>query len=501
MSRQIALTIVGLVLVSTGNIRAQSYTEEALILSRVRVGGTARIQAMGGVQNALGGDISSAFYNPAGLGMFNRSDLSLTPAYQVTSYSSTYLGNKSSNTDNSIIIPNAGVAFHTGQDGSKGIWGGTFGINFNRINDFNETFTYTGTNPDNSIIDYFISDANGTNTSQFDADGFNYNSPTGLAFFNYLIGPQDILTPPGPEDEYFTDVTGIPDQAEVVQNSGSQNQWSISYGLNFNDKIFLGGGIGITTIKYRSEKTYTETFADPAQPMSRMELKETITLEGGGINATAGIIYRPMDQIQLGFSAATPTTYEINDNYNASMTSSWKSFEYQPGEILTEESASTDNLSSTYNLITPWRLSLGATYFFQKRGLLSADVEWLNYNNTRYDGDDNYTADNEQIKNTFKSTFNIRVGSEYRIGKYRIRGGYNLMPDPFQVPQNGVDRLMQSLSAGGGYRTEKFYIDLAVVYSSGDLSYRPYQLNYSLDPLVTQRKQATAILVTIGLPF
>ncbi|MDZ4715057.1 MAG: outer membrane protein transport protein [Cytophagales bacterium] len=510
MKRKVGFAIIGLVLLG-GTLRAQSYVEEALMVSRIQPGGTARIQAMGGVQNALGGDISTAFYNPAGLGMFNKSDFSFSPAYVITNYASSYLGNKSSDTRNNLIIPNLGVAFHSGQDGQKGIWGGTFGINFNRINSYNETFTYSGTNADNSIIDYFINKANGTGTSQFGTSGFNYNSPTGLAYFNYLVGPQDILSPPGPADQYFTDVTGVPLQKEVVKNSGAQNQWSLSYGVNFKDKIFLGAGVGITTLTYKSEKIYSETFSAAGQPMSFMKLTEALSLDGTGINLTAGAIYRPMNRFQLGFSAATPTSYEINDNYSASMSTSWNAFVYQPGKTLNEESASTDNVSSTYTLVTPWRLSLGLTYFFGKHGFISADTEWLNYSKTKYTGSEDYSSDNNLIRKTYQTTFNIRAGGEFRLDKYRFRAGYSLMPDPFQTSNNNTgglsivvvnnDRSISSITTGAGYRTEKFYIDLALIFTSGDTSYRPYQLNYALDPLVTQSKKTTTIMVTVGIPF
>ncbi len=501
MNSKVAWTIAGVVWATVGSVQAQSYAEEALIVSRVRAGGSARIQAMGGVQNALGGDISSAYYNPAGLGMYNRSDFSITPAYGMTTISSDYLGNTSSDTRNSLMFSNLGVAFHAGQDGSKGLWGGTLGISFTRINDFNDTFHYSAENPDNSIIDYFISQANGDNTSQFSSSGYNYNTPTGLGYFNYLIGAQDILAPPGPSDQYFTDVTGAPKQSEVVKTSGAQNQWSLSYGVNFNDKIFVGGGLGITTLSYKSEKTYTEEFTAAGEPMSKMQLQENLTLSGTGINATAGVIFRPKDSFQLGFSFTTPTSYEIDDDYNANMTTAWNAFEYEPGNILDNEEASTDNLTSTYSLVTPWRLSLGLTYFFEKKGFLSADAEWLNYSKTKYEGEDDYSADNEQIKNLYKSTFNIRIGGEYRLKNCRFRAGYSLMSDPFQIPENNVNRAISGYSVGGGYRTTKFYLDLAVVLNTGDTSYRPYQLNYPLDPLVTQSRKATTILITLGFPF
>jgi len=193
--------------------------------------------------------------------------------------------------------------------------------------------------------------------------------------------------------------------------------------------------------------------------------------------------------------------YEIDDSYTASMTSKWDAFEYQPGVILNDQSASTDNLASTYTLVTPWRLSLGFTYFFGKKGFLSADTEWLNYGTTKYSGDTDYSADNLIINNTYRNTINIRIGGEFRLNNYRFRAGYSLMPDPFKTPQNDVDRTVSSFSTGFGYRATKFYVDLAIVYSFGNISYRPYQLAPPDDPLVNQQKKSTSVLLTIGIPF
>ena len=258
--------------------------------------------------------------------MYNRSDFSITPGYVNGNASSSFLGNSSSESKSSLIVPNIGIVFTTKRNNPTGPLSGSLGISYSRVNDFNSTFSYKGTNPDNSIIDYFINDANGTGTSQFSTKGFNYNTPTGLAYFNFLIGPQSILNSSNPNDKYFTDVSGIPIQSEVVKTTGSQKQVSFSYGMNFKDKIFVGGGVGIASLNYKSVKTYTEDFTDPNQPMSKMKLDETLNLSGSGFNLTLGTIIRPIDQVQLGFSVATPTSYAITDNYSATMSTTWNNF-------------------------------------------------------------------------------------------------------------------------------------------------------------------------------
>ena len=505
MKIKIVIAIAGLVLLGVNGMLAQipSYSEEALMFSRILPGGSARMQGMGGVQNSVGGDVSSAYYNPAGLGMYNRSDFAITPGYSINNSSASYLGNTTTDSKTKLIIPNLGIAFQTKKNGNMGFLSGTFAVNYNRTNSFNNTFTYKGTNKDNSIIDYFIDKANGTGTSQFSSSGANYNTPTGLAYFNYLIGPQSLLNPSAPSDQYFTDVSGIPVQEEVVKTSGSQSQWSFSYGANFNDKIFVGGGIGIASFNYKSENTYTETFNESNQPMSPMQLNETLSLSGSGINATLGTIIRPVEQFQIGLSFATPTSYAISDTYTADMSTAWKNFEYTPGKFLNNKSASTDIVTSNYNLTTPWRVSGGFTFFFQKKGFISADAEWLSYGNAHYSSStgDDYSEDNKKIKNLYQSTVNIKVGGEYRFNNYRFRAGYSMMPDPFQAEQNGVSHALSSYSAGLGYRTTNFYIDFAAVLGQGNSSYRPYTVNTTTSPLVTLNNKTTTFIITVGFPF
>src|SRR6188768_3271591 len=83
----ITLTVI---LLSNGSVLAQSYAETALLFSRTSAAGSARIQALGGAQIALGGDYSSALSNPAGLGMYNRSEFTFSPALSFYNIKTTY---------------------------------------------------------------------------------------------------------------------------------------------------------------------------------------------------------------------------------------------------------------------------------------------------------------------------------------------------------------------------------------------------------------------------
>ena len=233
--------LIGILMLLPHLMWAQSTSETALLFSRIKPGGSARIQGMGGVQTSLGGDYSSAFSNPAGLGMFNRSDVSITPGFNTAKLTSNYLDNITTETKTNLSIPGLGLVFQKEKGGRNGFLSGAFAVSFNRVNNFNQNFSYQATNKNNSIIDYFIEDATGSPPTQFQSNGALYNTPTQLGYENYLLGDSTVFGNNQGRDstQYFTDVLGVPFQNESITTQGAQNQWNFSYGANFNDKIFI----------------------------------------------------------------------------------------------------------------------------------------------------------------------------------------------------------------------------------------------------------------------
>jgi hypothetical protein len=514
-----SLWLIGFLLLLSDSIQAQSTSETALLFSRFNPGGSARIQGMGGVQTSLGGDYSSAFSNPAGLGMFNRSEISITPGFNTAKITSNYLENATTSSKTNLSIPGLGIVFQSDKEGRSGFLSGTFAITLNRVNNFNQAFSYEGTNNKNSIIDYFIEDATGLPPESFTNNGDYFNTPTGLAYNNYLIEDSTFLDPNASRTEYLSVMGTFPDnpndirevfQLEDVITEGAQNQWNFAYGANLSDKVFLGAAVGFSSLRFQTKKTYTESDfyfeLDPDfNPLDNLILDEELHISGSGINGTIGLIVRPIDGVQVGISYATPTLFKLTDSYRATMSTQWNNFDYYGnGTFLNEVTEESDEVITEYDLKTPAHLNIGGTFFFQKKGFISADVEIVNYAGAKYTSNMSgisFDADNENIKNLYQSTVNYRVGGEYRFGNYRARAGFSYLSDPFQEEQNGISRQVTSVSGGVGYRAEKFFLDLAVVYSVGENSYRPYRVNSIDSPLVTLRKQNTLAIITLGFPF
>ncbi|MGC3947467.1 MAG: hypothetical protein QM762_23620 [Chryseolinea sp.] len=488
----------------TSGVFGQSYVESALMFSRTVPGGSSRIQGMGSSQTALGGDYSSAYSNPAGLGMFNRSEFTFTPAFSGYKTAATYLDNNDEATDSRFIIPGISGVFHLPIQNS-GFLSGSFGISLTRTADFNQSTYFHGRNPSTSIIDSFIDNANGATESQFNKGSYNYNTPTGLAYYEYLIGPVSVTNPDDtslPDDVYFTDVKGIPDQEENIITKGASNQWNFAYGANYKDKVFVGLSIGLVSLKYKSDRTYKENFAND-DVFNNLLLNEKLDLRGNGINATLGVIGRPLDFLQVGASFTTPTYYEMTETYEATLQSSWKdNLEYYDGSPLGDFTEETQQVITDYTLTTPLKFSTGLAYL-SKYGIISADVDFVNPANAKYKSNiSGVTFDNENndIKATYTSAINYRVGGEFRYKIYRIRAGYGMQGNTYNSELN-LDNSIKTISGGAGIRLQKFYVDFAFVNTSGVNYYQPYSFFDGPGPIADLKRTTNTGMVTFGFTF
>ncbi len=507
-NRRKIFTLVGILLLFASVIKAQSYAENAMTFSQTKPGGSARIQAIGGAQIALGGDYSSALSNPAGLGMFNRSEFTFTPAVSGYTTRSNYFDNSDQDGKTIFNIPGISVVLHGSKD-KDGFLGGSFGISMSRINDFQGATSFHGINDYNTIIDSYLYDANGSTTQQFEPGEINYNSPTGLAYNNYLIGPWSTYNSSFPNDEYFTDAPIKANQQCFIETKGATNQWSISYGGNYKDILFFGGGIGITSLKYKSQRTFSETFE--SDTINSLSVTENLNIKGTGVNATIGFIFRPINFLQIGASFTTPTLYGVTDTFDASMNSSWNNFPYYGLDTLNERSASTDIVVSEYNLTTPLKFSAGIV-FISKYGFISGDIELTNSAQTKYSSSDqpqatpiDFTEDNKEIKNLYKTALNYRLGAEFRYEMFRLRGGFGVQGNGYQKDL-GLDNTITNITGGVGIRKSTYYVDLALISSSQKkYYYQPYYAENAtgenVSPTAGIKKNTFTGMLTVGFIF
>lgn len=494
------------ILFLTGNFAfAQSgYFEDALRFSRIAPAGSARVMAIGGTQWSLGGDVSNISGNPAGLGFFRNSEASISFGYSDWGAQTQFLGqNKNYNTSN-FSVPNLSVVFANPKGAlERGAFkGGSWGISLQRIANFNSEFGYfSDIIGETSILDFYIQDSFGIPESQIESFGI-----TGLAYQTYLINPISIDENGNPiinPDTYDSFVLGFPFQDENVYQEGSSNQITFGYGANFNHKFFVGGSLGIRSLSYFSQKVYNEEFID--EPLFTSSLRENLFINGTGVNLNIGIIYKPIDYVNLGFNFQSPTWYALSEEYDANIKAEYNNYYYEPEDItLGTQQAFSDLFVNNFQLNSPLRIGGGGTIFLGKNGFISADIDWVDYSAARINSNNfNEGPDNEAIRSLYTSTINYRFGAEGRIDIFYIRAGYAHFGDPFV--NNTLDRSTQQISGGVGVRVKNFNIDFALVNQKFNSVYQSYQYldsqNNNIGPITNIENNILNGILTLGLSF
>lgn len=512
-------TVLLLAAILNGKATAQDnspygYYIDALRFSQTYPGGTAMNIALGGANVALGAELTSITGNPAGLGLYNRSEIAITPGFTFADFRTSVNGNDTKNQETYGHLNNIGFVINNTKKESGGWLGGSFGFSVNKINDFNAEYKYSLVNNQNSLVDYFIESANGIPTWQLD-DLENAVDLTTLSYYTYLIGPLEVLNTDLPDDQYFSDVTSFirpsVQQSETVRTSGNQYQWNLSYGGNLDDVFYIGFGVGVVSLNYKAEKFYEESefdysAVDPAyNPINSVSAEEELTIEGAGVNASVGIILRPVSFIRLGASLTTPTVYNLTDRYSASLAADWNDFFYEDliggDTTLNYIEAQGAEALSRYSLTTPLKISGGAAVFFGKLGFVTVDVEYLDYRNIWLEGEDfSLDADNDFMAAYFSEALNIRSGAELRMDDLRLRAGYAIDNVPLTADWD-YKSPNHRISAGAGFHFENFFSDLTVVNSINKSSYRPYSLADGSEPIVEFRKNNWSALLTLGYKF
>ncbi|HYC85451.1 MAG TPA: hypothetical protein VEB86_09525 [Chryseosolibacter sp.] len=488
-------------------LSAQDFIDNALIFSRYQATGSARIQALSGAQVSLGGDYSSALANPAGLGMFNRSEFTISPALTFHRTKSSYLGTGTDESKSVFNVPGLSLVLYNPSRSESGFLGGSFAVTLSRVNDLHLDYNLSGTNNQSSIIDYFLEDAGDIDPNELLFGGNYFYSLTGLAYNNYLI--EDAYDNNG--DRYYVTALGFNsvDQQEISQRKGAQYQWSIAYGANFSDKFFAGASLGIATLRYKLNQVYKESnfgyLPDADVALRDFSLQEDYDIRGSGVNFTLGGIYRPANFLQVGVSYTTPTYYQITDTYKAGMNSNWNNYDYYPDDPTDDNLNSVSEefdqpLVSDYNLTVPMKVKAGLA-LISKIGLISTEVEFVNHSKAKYKSDiaDDFQFENDGIRDEYTSVINLRTGAEYRLNQLRFRGGVSYMPDPL-LQGGDTNRSIISFSGGVGYRSKEFYVDVTGVLSQTKSQRVPYYFSGS-GPIADQKFQKTNFIITCGFNF
>jgi hypothetical protein len=484
---------------------------EAFNLSNLTVQGTARSMGFGNALGSIGADFSSLSVNPAGIGIYRSSELTFTPSLRVNTASSQYQGTTTLDNNTHFNINNFGIVLTSAPKGKrydKHNWKAiSFGFGMNRTADYNRTYSYSGVNRNSSVTQAFESDANAFDVSTINTLGY-------IGWEGYLI---DSI--PGTHTQYKSVVPfqGGITQLKSLTEHGRVNEYVLSLGGNYREKLMLGATLGLTGINYESTSYYSEEIAPGntapnPQNFNSFSYQQALQVSGGGVNLKLGGIYKITDYLRVGAAFHTPTIYNVTDILNPLV----NSFVNNQQTMLSVGNGALQQNQFDYSFASPWRGILSATFILKGVGFVTADYEYVGYNSMRYiyPESDGYGYSyqreedliNQNIRNTYQSTSNFRVGAEALITKYfMVRAGFGYYGNAFK---NGNSERLD-FSGGVGFHFRHFFTDLALVHSSYQQQAQPYSVDYNyvisgapaIVPTATTDFGSNNIAWTVGLKF
>ena len=481
-------------------------------LAQREYNGTARSMAMGGAFTSLGADMSSFGINPAGFGMYQRNEISVTLG--VGNHNSKNSGvvsaDRGNNATTQFSINNIGGSFKV-YEGTGDLLAVNFAFGYNKTADYNYDLNYHGATSKFSVADAFadLASREGLSINSdgkiCDARGYvdyemnPYYWGTVLAYKGGLINRGD--------QGWVVDEIGQNasiDQFTRLQSRGSAGEFSFAVGLNYNNIIYFGASLDIASINRRQSIYYSEniSYGEGQMPdgvtmpyrLNEFTLSQQMRTSGAGIGAKFGIIVRPANGLRIGFAVHTPTYYVLRYSYIAGLQSEATSagtnpgnYEVINGNVYADELSPrlTDEGEYSWAFTTPTRLLAGISYTAGKYAVFSADYQYDAYRAVRVDDAplENCSFINDDLRNGFRGQHTVRAGIEVRptpAFALRIGGGYITRATRFadMIFTEPIIKDAWYASAGLGFRLSKV-TSIDVAYQFRKNKYTDYNTFYS----------------------
>ncbi|MFV0237418.1 MAG: OmpP1/FadL family transporter [Flavobacteriales bacterium] len=439
--------ITPLVILVTLSAHAQSFLDDAIDLSSENINGTARYRAMGGSMGALGNDLSAVQQlNPAGGAVSVRSHGTVTLG--VSSYEN--------ETNSTGKMNNSRTIFNMTQ------LGGGFVFENENMNSNWKRFALTmGYSRDNNLNRQI-------NVAPYSAD-FIYED---AYYFEEINGDVNSYT-----GEFLYD-------GESVSVNGFNDKYSLEFSTNYNDQIYLGVGLGF----HGSQK---EVFQMVERSNQTEEVKNDKFLnyyqDGRGFSLNLGIIAKVTDELRLGFAYHSPTWWSIQE----------ESWDYEEFDGVNVPYGEPFGAYQEYTISTPSKLVASGALVLGKNLAINADAIFKDYSNINFGNmvGGNEVIVNENVNSELRDTWEFRVGTEYRIEAFRIRGGYRYMEDPYK----DLDGNFSTYSLGLGYDFGKIFLDGSYDYTEGNTAFRTS--GGATGTYVNQDLNRSNFIVTLGYKF
>jgi len=422
----------------TSYSQSLGYENLALIFSQDDLNGSARFTAMSGAFGAIGGDMSSVNINPAGIAVYKNSAFSGTFNSRNSDITSTYYGNSLTTQNQFFNISHAGAVLvfdsATSSDWSKF----ALGFNYRITKDFNDSFSSQG----NSGVARF---------TKFPLD--NSSNPV-----EYNVA----------EEQFFN-----------TAFNGEISELNIAFSAVHLNKLYIGASFNAFDLNFIQRTFLREFNTDGNSNELEVELFQENITTGTGFSLGAGFIYKLHPSFRVGLSYQTPTWYSeiLQDKNRPEEFDDLGEVTYFQGNDIYTEREFYEGI--IYQLKTPSKLTASAALIFAKNGLISLDYTNIDCPNIQWSAE-YFVEENQFFQNNLRNTHSFNVGTEWRIDRLSIRGGYRFEQSPYKNTLDSDN--LEGYSFGGGYNFGNMKIDISYSDTNRTDSYNFYPQFNNVNP-------------------
>ncbi len=453
--------------------------------------GTARFQAMSGAFGALGGDLSALNANPAGVSVFNYNQGVVSVSHYGRSNEISYGGNATGTYPGYLDINQAGgvLVFKSSEPSSE--WGKiAVAVNYDIVNNFNNELSISGQNTE-GIDNYFLNFAQGVpfgditlRDGEFIEDAYlDIGSEQGFAdqqaFLGYFGG---IIDPENMEDSN-TNYLSNANYSNVNQNlsritQGYNSKFTVTVGSQYAEKLHLGASLNFHSIVYTRNDEFTENNYDVGSEITQTTFDNRLFSEGTGFSLNLGLIAKVTDALRVGASYQSPTWYRLQDNLQQRISSDLADAD------INFINFDLVNVFPRYTIKSPAKVTGSLALVFGKNGLLSFDYGIQDMSQARLGptSDANFSTINDDISNELTTVTSLRLGGEYRINRFSLRGGYRFEGSPYEDGNLTGD--LEGISGGIGYDFGASKLDLAISRYERDTTERLFDSGITTPALI-----------------
>ncbi|WP_167342486.1 OmpP1/FadL family transporter [Nonlabens sp. SY33080] len=477
---------------------AQS-VQEGLTYTPQDIYGTARFRALSGAMGSLGGDLSAIGVNPAGSTVFANNYVSLSLNVFNQDADTDYFGSTSNDGSTDVTINQVGGVLVFEGNNESGVTKFSLGINYDALRNYDTRLFFNGVS-DTSISQYFLNNANGITLDNLQLQngetvsglyrflGENVGFDAQQAFLGYeafIINAVDD-TDPNNIDYVSNTGNGPYNQTYFEDSNGYQNKTSFNGALEIDNKFSLGLNVNI---HYLFNEKFTRATENSNGNVSRTRFDNVLRTDGSGVSFQLGTIAKVTKQFRLGLSYESPTWYTIEDNLV-------QEIEASGANINAVVAPRVENLFAPYDLRLPGSWTASASYVFGKKGIISLDYGIRDYTNMKFSPENDFifSQNNQFISNNLDTATTLRIGGEYRVKNWSLRGGYRMIDSPYK-DKSIVDDLT-GYSLGLGYSWGNTVLDLSYDYSEQDFSQN--LASGGLDTSGNVQNSLTNIVLTLG---